>query len=520
MDQWRLLDTGNHNAAENIALDAALLTAKNRENIPNTIRFLQFSPPAVLLGYHQSMEQEIRIEYCNEQNIDINRRITGGGTIFFDSSQLGWEIICDKKYFQMHVADSNFFEKLSQPLISSLNELGINALFRPRNDIEIDGKKISGTGGTEEGDVFLFQGTLLTDFDIVSMIKALRIPIDKLKDKEIQDAKDRVTCLKWELATMPTINELKSLLKKHFEKQWNIELKQGELTYLEKELFENYLKKYQSQQWINKIQYPKNEQQLVRSIYKADGGIIRTSLMVNKRFNKIQSVLITGDFFAYPKRIICDLEAVLKDCSSELKIIEKKVNEFFTKNNPKIPGVTSDDFIHTIKLALDKFQISTYGIPLSLTNRIYTVKDSFKEIIQNKPNNLLLPYCSKSKECGYRYKKDCLICGDCSISNAIELGKKHNMKITTILSFEDLMDTLKDFKKKGITSYIGCCCEAFYAKHIDDFEQSRVPGILVDINNTTCYELGKENEAYEGKFESQTNIDIELLKMVIDAKNM
>ena len=92
------------------------------------------------------------------------------------------------------------------------------------------------------------------------------------------------------------------------------------------------------------------------------------------------------------------------------------------------------------------------------------------------------------------------------------------MQITTILSFEDLMETLEKFRLKGVSSYVGCCCEAFYTKHLEDFERSGIPAILIDIDNTTCYELGKEEEAYKGNFESQTDINIDLLKKVLDAK--
>jgi lipoate-protein ligase A len=91
------------------------------------------------------------------------------------------------------------------------------------------------------------------------------------------------------------------------------------------------------------------------------------------------------------------------------------------------------------------------------------------------------------------------------------------MQVKTILSFEDLLDTFEEFKEQNVSSYIGCCCDAFFTKHFEDFERSNLPGILIDINNTTCYDLGKEQDAYDGKFESQTEIDIDVLKMVLDA---
>ncbi len=520
MDKWRLLDTGQRTAVENIALDHVLLKAKNKDDIPNTVRFLQFKPHAVLLGYHQSPEQELRVDFCKKAGIDINRRITGGGTIFFDETQIGWEIICEKKYFDISIADPGFFNRLSQPLIKTLDELGLKACFRPRNDIEINKKKISGTGGTEEGDVFLFQGTLLVDFDIVTMIKALRIPIEKLKDKEIDEAKERVTCLKWELGYNPDCNFLKNLMTKNFEEEFDIVLEPGILTSKEKELFEQSKKTFASETWVNKVSFPKNEQQMIKSIYKAEGGLIRTSLMINQRFNRIQSAFITGDFFAYPKGIIVDLEAELKDISLDINMISDKITNFFEKNKPIIPGIQDSDFILAITKIFEKLEMTKFGIPLSSVNRIHTVNGSFSKIIKNSPKHLLLPYCSKSLDCNYRYKRDCLICGNCSIGDAFKCGNDEKMWVTTILNFEDLVNTLDRFKSDGVDSYIGCCCEAFYTKHLEDFEKSQVPGILIDIDNTTCFDLSKQQDAYNGTFDRQTTVNIDLLKGVINAKSI
>ncbi|MCP4669396.1 MAG: lipoate--protein ligase family protein, partial [Deltaproteobacteria bacterium] len=78
METWRLLDTPPMTAAQNMALDHALLELKGKGETPNTIHFLQFSPRAVLVGYHQSVREEIRTQYCNLHGIHVNRRMTGG----------------------------------------------------------------------------------------------------------------------------------------------------------------------------------------------------------------------------------------------------------------------------------------------------------------------------------------------------------------------------------------------------------------------------------------------------------
>lgn len=516
MGKWRLLDIGKQNAAYNMALDEALLEAKEKYNTPNTIRFLQFSPSAALLGYHQSLNQEIRFEFCKNNGIDINRRITGGGALFFDETQIGWEIIFNKSVFGFDIPNLKLFEKLSFPLILSLKSLGIDAEFRPRNDIEVRGRKISGTGGADYGDAFLFQGTLLVDFDVEVMFRALRVPIEKLKFKELESAKERVTCIKWETKKLPLASEIKNLIKKNFEEQFNITLEEGTLLQEEDDLLKTKLIKFQSESWIDKIKLPSSEKNVIYSFHKTKGGVIRVTLELDSKRKRIQSVLFTGDFFTYPKKAIYDLEAYLKNTPADPKIVRKKIKDFFNLNNFQIDEIYSDDFSIVLNRALEKLSISEGNITLNEANHIFTVCESYSEIKSLRPIHLLLPYCAKSLECGYRYKRDCAECGLCSIGDAYKLEKKRNMEVTTILSFEDLIEILKDLKQNGANSFIGSCCEAFYTKHIEDFEEVGLPGILIDIDSTTCYDLGKANDAYKGSFESKTELNFNLLMKVLD----
>ena len=73
-----MLDTGVNDAATNMCLDQAILEARARDEVPDTLRFLQFSPPAVLVGYHQSVDLEVRVPYCRDEGIDIPLRIRRG----------------------------------------------------------------------------------------------------------------------------------------------------------------------------------------------------------------------------------------------------------------------------------------------------------------------------------------------------------------------------------------------------------------------------------------------------------
>lgn len=80
------------------------------------------------------------------------------------------------------------------------------------------------------------------------------------------------------------------------------------------------------------------------------------------------------------------------------------------------------------------------------------------------------------------------------------------------------MQELKALRDTGAEAFIGCCCQPFYTKHVDDFTKVGLPGILLNIENTTCYELNQEQQAYKGEFSSQTDLNLGLLRAVLDAK--
>ncbi|MBW1801947.1 MAG: lipoate--protein ligase family protein, partial [Deltaproteobacteria bacterium] len=388
MSDWRLLDTPPMTSAENMALDDTLLELKGRGEGPNTIHFMQFSPRAVLVGYHQSVKEEIRREFCEDHGIHINRRITGGGAIFFDESQLGWEVICDKSFFDVIIPNQHLFKKLCDPVIMALETLGLKADFRPRNDIEINGRKISGTGGTESDGAFLFQGTMLTDFDVETMLKSLRIPVEKLKAKEIDSVKERVTCLQWELGHNPPLEEVKKTVKTGFETCLGIRLEPGGLTDSEKRLFEKKLGYYESEAWINLVDPAFKRRDVVRAAYKSKAGLVRFTLVVNLPQMKITDAYITGDFLSFPTRALYDMESMLRGIPIDRKIIHQRLRAFFDKGRIRIPDMGFEDFIKPVDHILEKIAMTDYGLPLEYCNLISVTNGSFGKILRKNPSVL------------------------------------------------------------------------------------------------------------------------------------
>ncbi len=187
---FRIIDTGVREGRANIAFDAGLIEARQNGDVPDTIRFLRF-PPTALIGRHQDLSREIDLDYCNQHDIGTVRRITGGGAIYLDEGQLGWELVFHRSSLGI-AALPDLAREICNAAALGLQKLGVDAKFRPRNDIEVDGRKISGTGGFYDGDILIYQGTVLVDLNPQRMVKALRVPESKLAKRKLDSAAQRV----------------------------------------------------------------------------------------------------------------------------------------------------------------------------------------------------------------------------------------------------------------------------------------------------------------------------------------
>jgi lipoate-protein ligase A len=349
------------------------------------------------------------------------------------------------------------------------------------------------------------------------MLRALRIPVEKLKAKEIDSVKERVTCLNWELGHTPALEEIKAAITHGFEQDLGIRLVSGGLTDEEQSLFEAKLAEFRSPAWIDNVKPTFQKREAVQSAYKAEAGMIRFTLVVNLRQKRLKDIYITGDFLTFPSRALYDLEAGLRGMPLDRDLLHAKIREFFESGRMTIPDMAWTDFIKPLDQALDKVEISRFGIPLDYCNQISVANASFEEVVRLKPSVLLLPYCAKLTDCDLRYEKGCRICGTepCTIGPAWRLARDNKLKVVSVVSFEDLWEELMKMKAAGVKAYIGCCCQPFFAKHLDDFQKAELPGILLDIDNTTCYDLDQAKEAYAGTFESQTMLDLDLLQTIL-----
>lgn len=346
---WRVIDTGLRRAAENIAINRAMLEARHAGRIPNTLRFLRFMPSA-LIGYHQSVAQELRADYCAAHGIAIQRRITGGGAIYFDETQIGWELYLDKR--TLGSADMlEIARRICEMAAAGIRDLGVDARFRPRNDIEVDGRKISGTGGAFDGDAILYQGTLLVDFDVEKMLRVLRIPAEKLSDKAIASARERVANLKDLLGAAPELARVRQTLTRAFAAGFGVEFVPApDLSAPEQQLFRIALAEIDAPAWVYQVDRPLADAPAVVGMYKSEGGLLRVALTLDAAAQRIKQVWFTGDFFVNPKRMVIDLEAALRD--TRIADLHAAVRAFFDRYPVEMLLLRREDFIAVVENAL------------------------------------------------------------------------------------------------------------------------------------------------------------------------
>jgi len=349
---FRIIDTGVREGCANIAFDAALIEERQADHVPDTIRFLRF-PPTALIGRHQDLSREVDLDYCEKNGVGTVRRITGGGAIYLDEGQLGWELVFHRKSLGI-AALPDLAREICNAAALGLSKLGVDAKFRPRNDIEVDGRKISGTGGFFDGDVLIYQGTVLVDMNSQQMVNVLNIPESKLAKRELDSAAQRVVTLKELLGdAIPDLETIKQALIDGFTEGLGISTAEGEITENEESLAQRYLiEEIGTDEFLREIDNPADQDEVQAGSYTGPGGTIDVFVKLEGPTKRVlQRVLISGDFFVTPPRVVFDLEASL--VGTRLDEVNATIDQFFTDNEIDMLSVAPADFQVAITNALE-----------------------------------------------------------------------------------------------------------------------------------------------------------------------
>lgn len=312
------------------------------------LNLLSPGEPYLCLGRFQDVEQDVDVEFCRENNIPIFRREVGGGGVYLDGEQLFFQLIIHRDNPLTPKSKEAFYHKFLQAPIEAYRALGIPAEYKPVNDIVANDRKISGTGVAEIGDYIVFVGNLIVDFDYEMMVRVLRVPDEKFRDKVYKTLRDNLSTVRREIGSVPPREELWDLMAEKFSELLGPMEVQTTVDEAWRAQADELAARFLTDEWL----YQKGRRradhevkiragvQVRQKMHKAPGGLIRAT--TEMRDGEIVNVAISGDFFFYPEEKLVDLEAAL--VGVPLEEIKQAVTRFYEEHRIESPGVTPADF--------------------------------------------------------------------------------------------------------------------------------------------------------------------------------
>jgi lipoate---protein ligase len=217
--KFRMIHFQKFNAFMNMAIDEAIMEAIRAGMSLPTIRFYGWTPSAISIGFFQGLLNEVNLEACQQEGIDVVRRLTGGGAVYHDSEgEVTYSILGPVEIFPPKILDS--YQVNCSDIQYALQLMNIQASFEPINDLIVDGKKISGNAQTRRSGVLLQHGTILYKVDVEKMFSLLNVSKEKISDKLISSVKKRVTSI--DAYSSASIQDLIDAMEKGFSRDREI----------------------------------------------------------------------------------------------------------------------------------------------------------------------------------------------------------------------------------------------------------------------------------------------------------
>ncbi len=181
----------------------------------DTIIICQPVMPYVCLGYHQVLDQVFDREVCEEKNIPVYRRKIGGGGTYLDKNQLFYQCVFRSAQFNGNFRE--VYRKMLTPPVMTLQDLGLDARLREVNEVEVNGKRIAGTGGGQIGEAAVVVGNFLFDFDEETVASLWAVPNEVVRRLALNGLKESILTLD-QLGITTDMQEVVEKLLKNYEK--------------------------------------------------------------------------------------------------------------------------------------------------------------------------------------------------------------------------------------------------------------------------------------------------------------
>ena len=313
------------------------------------------STPYVCIGFHQDLEQEVDLDFCEQNGIPVFRREVGGGAVYLDGNQLFFQLILDKENPEIPRSKEAFYKKFLQPIIAVYRSIGIPAEYKPVNDLLAGTRKISGTGVGEIGDCIVFVGNLIMDFNYEMMARVLKVPDEKFRDKIHKTLEENLSTIirelgpeaagQWSEATLNSmlVEEFEKLLGPMEPREKDRELR-ARVEELDVEMSRDAWLRQKGRRFPDRSVKIRAGVNMVHRMHKAAGGLMRADFEV--REGAFGSVSLSGDFFCFPGEAVAWLEAELE--GKAVGQVPTLLEEFYSEKKIDTPGIGIEDWMRVL----------------------------------------------------------------------------------------------------------------------------------------------------------------------------
>jgi lipoate-protein ligase A len=324
------------------------------EDTVDTIILVSPNQPYVCIGYHQDLEKEVDLAYCRAHGLPVLRREVGGGAVYLDASQVFTQWVFQPGHLPGSLEAR--FELFVRPLVEAYRALGIQAYYRPINDVHVDGKKIGGTGAAQMGQADVVVGSLMFSFDKATMARVLKVASEKMRDKVFESLEQYMTTMEEQLAGLPEREVVKQLYVRKCAEVLEAEIVPDQWTATEETLAAELDARFTSEEWLYQKRGLRQagvkiheDVRVVEAAFKAPGGLIRVTARL--RDGRIDDLSLSGDFTMLPTFALGSLEQAVCGLSLSSESLTGCIGMVYRTLKIEAPGVTPEHFAQAIMSA-------------------------------------------------------------------------------------------------------------------------------------------------------------------------
>jgi lipoate---protein ligase len=348
---WRLITDDNVSASFGLAADDVLVQRVGNGVSQPTLRLYTYRSHCALVGRFQRVENEIHVDFCRKCGIPINRRPTGGGAIIMGDGQLGVALALPGSNEVASGQAREIMARFSAGLVAGLQRLGIQAEFRRKNDIEVNGRKIAGLGiHHAAGGGLIFHASLLVDLDVALMLQVLNTPFEKISDKEIATVAERIATVRRVLGRDISLEEVRQNVAAAYAATFGVELIPGDFTVEElQDTAALEQAKYLTDEWV--FQATQVPEANGTAKLKTPGGLLDVHVAMAGRI--IKAIFIGGDFFA-SENAIADLEHSLRWHTGDQAALATTLQQIYRRWESDLEAIPPEGLTEAVQMAVQR----------------------------------------------------------------------------------------------------------------------------------------------------------------------